>query len=57
MPSFGKIVGVDLEICRDPLTHARTHGGYFTAPFGLQPGTNKNTYISKALSILSGKNI
>jgi hypothetical protein len=32
MPSFGKIVGADFEICRYPQTHGRTygrtHGGY-----------------------------
>ena len=43
MPSFGKIVGADLEIARSERTYVRTyvrtHGGYFTAPFGFQPGT------------------
>ena len=48
MPSFGKIVGAVFEICRYARTHARTDGGYFTAPFGFQPGTN-NARIEKVM--------
>jgi hypothetical protein len=41
LPSFGKIVGANFELCRhsrtDASTDARTDGGYLVDPFGLQP--------------------
>ena len=48
MPSFEKIVGAVFEICRSARTDGLTHGGYFTAPFGFQPGTN-NAQIEKVM--------